>query len=438
MNAPHIATKTRLDRRAFLRSTGLLLTLPWLEAMVPSFANAAESRAATTQPRRFLAMNYSLGFHVPLLVPKEEGRGYSASYYLEPLQAHRDDFTVFSGISHEEQNGADGHTSELTWLTSAKHPGLPGFRNTISLDQLLVQKLSPDTRFTSLALSAGSSGSLSWTMNGVNIPAESNASRIFQLLFVNGSASEIQRQLAELRRGRSILDTIGGEARKLNANLGPRDKEKVDQYFTSVRELEARLLSSSAWATRPKPKVEMKPPTDITDRNDIIAKTRLMHEMITLAFQTDSTRFITYSAGGMNATPKIDGVSQDWHNLSHHGQDEAKIEELRIIERAEFNEIARLLGLLKGVKEGRGTLLDHTIVMAGSNLGNASAHSTRDLPLIVAGGGFRHGAHVVAGGKGNDNARFANLFVQIAHRMDVGLEKFGSSNGRSIKGFELA
>lgn len=438
MNAPHIATKTRLDRRAFLRSAGLLLTLPWLEAMVPSFANAAESRAATTQPRRFLAMNYSLGFHVPLLVPKEEGRGYTPSYYLEPLQAHREDFTVFSGISHEEQNGADGHTSELTWLTSAKHPGLPGFRNTISLDQLLVQKLSPDTRFTSLALSAGTNGSLSWTMNGVNIPAESTPSRLFQLLFVNGNPAEIQRQLAELRRGRSILDTIGEEARKLNANLGPRDKEKVDQYFTSVRELEARLLSSSVWATRPKPKVDAVAPKDVADRTDIIAKTRLMHEMITLAFQTDSTRFITYSAGGMNATPKIDGVSQDWHNLSHHGQDEAKIEELRIIERAEFTEIGRLLGLLKGVKEGRGTLLDHTIVMAGSNLGNASAHSTRDLPLIVAGGGFRHGAHVVAGGKGNDNARFANLFVQIAHRMDVGLEKFGSSNGRSIKGFELA
>jgi hypothetical protein len=405
--------------------------------MVPSFANAAESRAATTQPRRFLAMNYSLGFHVPLLVPKEEGSDYTPSYYLEPLQAHRKDFTVFSGISHEEQNGADGHTSELTWLTSAKRPGLPGFRNTISLDQLLVQKLSPDTRFTSLALSAGTNGSLSWTMNGVNIPAESTPSRLFQLLFVNGNPAEIQRQLAELRRGRSILDTLDGEAKKMNANLGPRDKEKVDQYFTSVRELEARLLSSSAWATRPKPKVDVKPPTDITDRNDIIAKTRLMHDLITLSLQTDSTRFITYSAGGGN-NPKIEGVTQEWHNLSHHGQDEAKIEELRLIERAEFAEIGRLLGLLKGVQEGRGTLLDNTIVMAGSNLGNASSHNTRDLPLILAGGGFRHGKHVVAGGKGNDNGRFANLFVQIAHRMDVGLEKFGSSNGRSVKGFELA
>jgi hypothetical protein len=204
-----------------------------------------------------------------------------------------------------------------------------------------------------------------------------------------------------------------------------------------VRELEARLLSSSAWATRPKPKVDVKPPTDITDRNDIIAKTRLMHDLITLSFQTDSTRFITYSAGGGN-NPKIEGVTQEWHNLSHHGQDEAKIEELRLIERAEFAEIGRLLGLLKGVSEGRGTLRDNTIVMAGSNLGNASSHNTRDLPLILAGGGFRHGKHVVAGGKGNDNARFANLFVQVAHRMDVGLEKFGSSNGRSIKGFELA
>lgn len=438
MNPPNISTKKHLQRRALLRGTGALLALPWLEAMLPAFATRVQAAAATTPPRRFLAMCHGLGFHGPNLFPQEEGKGYSLTPYLEPLKEHRADFTVFSGLSHEEQNGANGHTSELTWLTTAKHPGLPGFRNTISLDQLLIEKLVPDTRFQSLILNVNGPGdSMSWTSNGVNLPAESSPSKVFQQLFVNGTAKEVEAQIRELKRGRSILDTVNGEAKKLQRELGKRDQEKFDQYLTSVRELETRIQANEAWANRPKPHVDAKPPTDIQDRTDIIARTRLMHELMTLAFQTDSTRFITYKAGGMNAVPKIDGVKQDWHNLSHHGQDEHKIEELTLIERAEFAEIARLLTMLKGVKETGHSLLDHTIVLAGSNLGNASAHSTRDLPIIVAGGGFKHGQHIAAGGKGNDNARFANLFVQFAQRLGVELDRFGSSSGASVKGFEV-
>jgi len=180
---------------------------------------------------------------------------------------------------------------------------------------------------------------MSWTSNGVNLPAEDSPSKVFQQLFVNGTPSEVQRQLRELKRGRSILDTLNGETKKLNRELGQRD------------------------------------------------------------------------------------------------QDELKIEELAIIEKADFGEIARLLGLLKAAQKGDHTLLDQTIVMVGSNHGNANAHSTRDLPILVAGGGFKHGQHIIAGGSGNDNTRFANLFVQIAHRLDVGLDRFGSSTAKSVKGF---
>lgn len=436
MNIPHLSSKPHLSRRAFLRGSGALLSLPWLEAMLPAFATRAQAAAATTPPRRFLAMNYGLGFHGPNLFPAQAGRDYALTPYLEALKQHRTDFTIFSGLSHEEQNGANGHTSELTWLTTAKHPGLPGFRNTISLDQLLVEKLNPDTRFPSLILNVGGSDSMSWTANGVNLPAESSPSKVFAQLFVNGTPAEVQAQLRELKRGRSILDTVNGEAKKLQRELGRRDQEKFDQYLTSVRELETRIHANEAWAQRPKPAVDAKPPSDVQDRTDIIARTRLMHDLMVLAFQTDSTRFITYKAGGMNAVPKIEGVKQDWHNLSHHGQDEMKIEELAIIEKAEFAELARLINLLKGVKEGARTLLDQTIVLAGSNLGNASSHSWRDVPVIVAGGGFKHGQHLIAGGKGNDNTCFANLFVQIAHRLDVGLDKFGSSTAEGLKGFE--
>ncbi|WP_395750596.1 DUF1552 domain-containing protein [Prosthecobacter sp.] len=437
MNAPHISVKPHLSRRALLRNAGALLGLPWLEAMLPAFATSAQAAAATTPPRRFLAMCYGLGFHGPNLFPKNSGKDYALTPYLEALKNHRTDFTVFSGLSHEEQNGANGHTSELTWLTTAKHPGLPGFRNSISLDQFLLEKLNPDTRFPALVLNVGGNDSMSWTANGVNLPAENSPSKVFAQLFINGTAAEVQAQVRELKRGRSILDTVNGEAKKLKRELGQRDQEKFDQYLTSVRELETRIHASEAWAQKPKPQVDARPPSDVQDRTDIIARTRLMHDLMVLAFQTDSTRFITYKAGGMNAVPKIEGVKQDWHNLSHHGQDEMKIEELTLIEKAEFAELARLLGLLKGVKEGAGTLLDQSIVLAGSNLGNASSHSWRDVPVILAGGGFKHGQHVVAGGTGNDNARFANLFVQIAHRLDVGIEKFGTSTAPSVKGFEM-
>ncbi len=438
MNTPHLSAKPALSRRAFLRGTGTLLALPWLDAMLPAFATRAQAATATTPPRRFIAMNYGLGFHGPHLFPKKAGRDFELTPYLEPLKEHRSDFSVISGLSHVEQNGANGHTSELTWLTSAKHPGLPGFRNTISLDQFLIEKLAPDTRFPSLILNVmGAGDSLSWTANGVNLPSEGSPSKVFAQLFVTGTPTEVQTQMRELKRGHSILDTVNGEAKKLHRDLGARDQEKLDQYLTSVRDLETRLRASEKWAQRPKPAVAVKPPSDVQDRTDILARTRLMHDLMVLALQTDSTRFITYKAGGMNAVPKIEGVDQDWHNLSHHGQEAEKIAELKLIELAEFREISRFLSLLKGVKEGNRTLLDQTIVVAGSNLGNASAHSWRDIPVLIAGGGFKHGQHVVAGGTGNDNARFSNLFVQISHRVGVNVDRFGSSTGTSVKGLEL-
>ncbi len=436
MQTPHFSAKPALNRRAFLRGTGAVLALPWLDAMLPAFATRAQAAAATAPPRRFIAMNYGLGFHGPHLFPKKVGRDYELTPYLDAIKEHRNEFTVISGLSHVEQNGANGHTSELTWLTAAKHPGLPGFRNSISLDQFLVEKLAPDTRFPFLTLNVGGSESLSWTANGVNLPAESSPSKLFAALFVNGSPAEVKQQVKDIRRGRSILDTVNGEAKKLERDLGARDREKLDQYLTSVRDLESRLQASESWATKPKPPVGVKPPVDVADRYDILARTRLMHDLIALALQTDSTRVITYKAGGFNPVPKIEGVDTGWHDLSHHGQEAEKIAELKLIELAEFREVSRLLGLLKGAKEGNATLLDNTTVLMGSNLGNASSHSWRDLPVILAGGGFKHGQHLVAGGAGLENARFCNLFVQLVQRMGVETERFGSSNGSSVK--ELA
>jgi len=424
----YIATKTSLNRRAFLKGTSATVALPFLSAMTPAFA------AGPTAPKRFVAMSAGLGFHAPNFIPTEAGAGYQAPLYLQKLEKHRKNFTVFSGLSHPNSNGNSGHASELTWLTSAPRPGLAGFKNTISIDQLMARHIGAATRFPSL--SVGTNGkSLSWTSNGVQIPSQTHPAKLFRQMFVNGTEKEVAEELKNLERGRSILDTVLGDAKALNVTLGARDREKLDEYFTSVRELEIRLQQNKQWANRLKPKVNYKEPREVPDRTDILAKQRLLYDLILLALQTDSTRVITFSLGSMNAVPNnIPGVRTDWHMLSHHGRDENKIEELARIEAAEFEVLGEFLTKLKSVKEGSDRLLDHTAILFGSNLGNASSHSWRNLPILLAGGGYKHGRHVAH--DPDNNTPFANLFVPLAQRMGLEIEKFGSSTKSTIRGLE--
>ena len=424
----YIATKTSLNRRAFLKGTSATVALPFLSAMTPAFA------AGPTAPKRFVAMSAGLGFHAPNFIPTEAGAGYQAPLYLQKLEKHRKNFTVFSGLSHPNSNGNSGHASELTWLTSAPRPGLAGFRNTISIDQLMARHIGAATRFPSL--SVGTNGkSLSWTANGVQIPSQTHPAKLFRQMFVNGTEKEVAEEMKNLERGRSILDTVLGDAKALNVTLGARDREKLDEYFTSVRELEVRLQQNKQWANRLKPKVNYREPKEVPDRTDILAKQRLMYDLILLALQTDSTRVITFSLGSMNAVPNnIPGVRTDWHMLSHHGKEEAKIEELSKVESAEFGVFSEFLQKMKDIKEEGGHLLDHTAVLFGSNLGNASSHSWRNLPILLAGGGYKHGHHVAH--DPDNNTPFANLFVPLAQRMGVGIEKFGSSTKSTIRGLQ--
>jgi len=424
----YLSHRKHLSRRHFIKGSGVAVSLPMLSAMTPAFS------AAKKAPLRFVAMNAGLGFHSPNFIPQSGGLDYEAPQYLRKLAKHRKDFTIFSGLSHPNSNGSNGHASELTWLTSAPRPGLAGFKNTISLDQLIARHVGAVTRFPSLTV--GTNGqSLSWTSNGVQIPSQSHPTKLFRQLFVNGSEADVGKEIKELERGRSILDTVLAEARKLNSQLGPRDQEKLDEYLTSVRELEVRLQQNKQWARRPKPKVDLSEPKEVSDRNDILAKQRLMYDLILLALQTDSTRVIAFSLGGMNAVPSnIPGVNTDWHNLSHHGKEESKIEELSKIEAAEFQVLSEFLTKLKGVQESDGHLLDHTAILFGSNLGNASSHSWRNLPILLAGGGYRHGHHVAHNSE--NNTPLANLFVPLAQRMGLDINSFGSSTHSGLRGLQ--
>lgn len=418
--------KYKRERRQFLRAAGVSLGLPLLDC------TAAPARdAEQDSPRRMICINTSLGLHTPNLFPEETGKGYSLTPYLEPLAGLRDQFTVFSGLSHPEVDG--GHPAELCYLTAAPHPRSDNFRNTISLDQFAVEQLDPDTRFPALVLSSSSSRGLSFTRSGAPIPASDRPSRVFQQMFVNGSQREVDQQIARLRQGRSIMDVVLDQAKSFQRGLGSQDQDKLEEYFTSVREVERRLLRAEGWARHPRPDVDVSPPRDIPSAAEVPARVRLMIDLMLLALKTDSTRFITFALNGLNAVPVIRGVTQDWHNLSHHGQDPEKLAELRIIELEQMQLFAELLERLQESREAGGTLLDRTIVLFGSNLGNASSHDNRNLPIVVAGGGFQHGQHL--GFNPDRPPPLCNLFVQFLQRLGAEVDQFGSSTG-TLKGFE--
>jgi hypothetical protein len=263
--------------------------------MIPSFARAASSSsplAPDATPRRMFGICNNLGLLPDQFFPKDKGAGYTLSPYLELLQDHREDFSIFSGVSHPNVDG--GHPSDISFLTAAPHPASSSFRNTISLDQHIAEHIGVFTRFPSLTLAVNTnSRSLSWTGSGVAIPPEESASAVFNQLFLQGTPEEIEAQIRSLDTGRSILDTIAEQTRALQRNVGPRDRDRLDQYFTSVRDLEGRLQASKGWEKEPKPVVNVSAPVDPASPAQYMAKVKVMYDLAKLAFETDSTRSIT-------------------------------------------------------------------------------------------------------------------------------------------------
>ena len=404
-------------RRTFLRGAGVAVALPYLESLLPCGAAAVSSRAR----RRMVAINIGLGLHGPNIIPTRAGRDYELPIYLNILGEFRDQFTVMSGVSHPEVGG--GHLSYKSFLTCAPHPNSAGFRNTISLDQFAAAELGTETRFASLSLSTSGPG-LSWSRSGVEIPTYRRPSLVYQKLFVDGSPEEVARRVERLKEGQSVLDVVMDKTRGMKRRLGGRDREKLDQYFEAVREAERRLLKAEAWEHRPKPKVDAEEPRDQTDPKEMIGRMRLLYDVMHLAIESDSTRFVTCNFPGMNAVPVIPGIDVDYHNLSHHAKDPAKVKQLTIVESAVVNEFAEFLKKLDGSAQGDGSLLDSTMVLFGSNLGNASSHDTKNMPIVLAGGGFDHGQHLAFDRK--DNYPLPNLYVSMLQRLGMETDRFGT------------
>jgi hypothetical protein len=393
--------------------------------MRPAFA-----RDAAPEPRRMLSICTNLGVLEQNFVPTTAGDDYEPTPYLDTLKDFRKQFTVLSGTSHPDVTG--GHSAEASYLTAAPHPGTASFRNSISLDQFAAEQIGVHTRVASLPLVVSQSGnqSLSFTSSGVMLPAERSPAQVFKALFVAGDAASIERQVEQLRVGRSILDAVADRAAALQKQLGPSDRDRMDQYFSSVREVEKRLLIAEEWERKPKPKTDAPPPTD---GEYLLEKLGAMFDLIRLALATDSTRLITLLIRLDGFGAHIPGVSGESHNLSHHVGRPEKLAELKNLELAQFRELAGLLKRLNDANEGAATLLDRTMVLYGSNLGNGNNHDTKNMPMLLAGGGFKHGQHLSFDKK--NNYPLPNLFVSMLQRLGIEVDKFASSTG-TLRGLE--
>jgi hypothetical protein len=428
----HMSGRRRITRRGLLQAAGVTVTLPWLEAL------AAEP--AVGPPIRGIFISNNLGILPKPFFPATSGRDAPLSPYLDRLAAHRRDFTVMSGLSHPNVRG--GHSTENCFLTAARNPTASGFRNTISLDQFAAERIGHLTRFPTLNLGVNidkGNRSLAWTRDGCLIPAEDRPSRIFEKLFVTGSPDEVAARRRRLRERESILDTLGDDARRLEARVSAADRRRLDQYFTSIRELEARLQVADAWEERPKAAPPPEQPRDVTDRARIFEGFASLLDVARLAIETDSTRLVTLMVDAFD-TPAFRladerTTTDGYHNLSHHGQSAEKLAQLEQADRWQMDLLAKLFTALGERRDGDQRLLDHTIVLFGSNLGDANTHDNTNLPILLAGGGFRHGGHLAF--PRDDNVPLSNLFVSVLRRLGIEADTFGSSTG-PLAGVDLA
>jgi hypothetical protein len=424
-----------ISRRLFLRNTGIALGLPMLESMLPAAAPAAA-------PRRMICIGVPFGFDPAAFVPATAGRDYALPSHLTHLSAFREDFTIITGLSHPNTGGG-GHKAEAVLLTGAPYPDYShNLRNTISVDQAFAAKFRGATRYESLALTT-QGGSLSVTANGVSIPAMDRPSAVFKKLFLAGTPAEMDAEIRRIDEGRSMLDFVSERASRLNSQISSADRQRVEEYFESVRDVERQLQMAREWVKRPKPAAIGGEPKDIGDVKEQKARFQLMIDMIHLALVIDSTRTASVMTFGMH------------HDLSHHGKEPKKLAACRQVEVELIQSFAGLLAKLKETKEGGSTLLDSTMVMMTSNLRDGNTHWTYNLPVILAGGGFQHGQHLAFNRPylevvkqelaanddkkvtpekkiplmGRDQQPLCNLYTSMLQKGGVAIERFSTATG---------
>lgn len=403
-------TKPTLKRRQFLRGMGVTLALPTL----PSTGRANET--AETSPRRLVCIGNHLGYYHGNFFPGDESLN---SPTLQPLRPHWDDITVFSHLDHRLNGGHGGVHGFLSGIKKEEAAGFPD--KNITVDQMAAEYVGSATRYSSLTTGIDKGTHLCWTRAGVSIPPINNPAKLFQALFVESDRKGREVERKRLMHRSSVLDALRESAGALNKTLNQTDRDKLDQYLTSVREIEQRLQMSQEWLDRPKPRATIE---EVVDEERLhIDEIALFYDLIALALETDSTRVATFEIPMGFQTAELQ--LESYHALSHHGKTPGRIEQLAVVESFLTSKLNGFLTALKN----KG-LFDDTLVVFGSGMGDGSKHSNRDLPVMLAGGGLEHRGHLICPQEDHRRIPLCNLFLSALHWFGMEeLEHFGRSTG---------
>ncbi|MEM7386021.1 MAG: DUF1552 domain-containing protein [Verrucomicrobiota bacterium] len=411
-----------MNRRNVLKGSGAILALPFLE----SLATPVGPRAAAEHPMRMVCIGLEYGLYPKDFFPTETGRDYQIPKLLKPLSSVREAFSVFSNLDHPGVTG--GHYAEHTFLSGIKSDHAPSQpEGNITVDQKAAEFVGARTRFPSMQLGLGGGG-VSWTRNGVEIPPITRLQTMFDALILEAPEAKRRRLSETYKMNGSILDVVRDDAADLKRRSGRKDLEKLDEFFTSIRQVEKHLSQSEAWLQKPKPKTDYRLPDPVPTR--FYEEVPLFYDLIKLALQTDSTRVVSMGINGWRGASGLPGVTKGYHYLTHHGRDEERLKQLSIIETYHTAQFARFIDRLKQTPaSSEASLLDRTMVLFGSGLGNASSHSNRNLPILLAGGGFAHGEHKAYPNADGRKTPACNLFVSMLQKFGLEVDRFGTSTG---------
>ena len=415
------------SRRGFLRGVGACLALPAFDSLASTAGAATKQVGGSGVAKNFVCVAPDYGIYPSGFFPAETGSDYKMPTLLKPLERMRSEMSVFSGLDHPGVSG--GHGCSATLLNGANIKDVEGDRRRLfSLDQLISEQVGQGTRFKSL--STGKGAPISYTRTGTRNPTMASPKQVFEQLFVEDHAKVKVRKRQTVGEDQSILDAVLEDARSLKGALAKHDQQKLDEYLTSVREIEQKLTRRNQWLDVTKPKGKYPVSVDEDAGSDYPYDMSISFDLMVLALQTNSTRVITYQMPGGNRRFTLEGVTMGYHTLTHHGKQPHLAEQLQIIETYYTTQFARFLDRLKKTKSSEGkSLLDESIVMFSSGMGNASSHSSRNLPVVLAGGGFKHGQHHAFEKVGRSGTPLSNLYVTLLQQMGIERERFSTSKG---------
>ena len=411
-----------LSRRHFLKTVGgAALTFPWFSPLALRGAEVA------TPPRRLVCVGLDFGLRPEMFFPHGEGTAFELTPMLKSLERWRERMTIFSQLEHPGVQG--GHYGVHAFLSGVRREQAAGFSDgCVSLDQLVEEECGGLTRFPSLCLGVGGGDAISWTRSGIAIPKMEDPGAVFDLLFRPSDPSATGARRATLAENDSVLDLISRDAKRVAPNLDRWDREKMEEFMEAMSHFERTNRTRATWLDRPLPST--RDPRPKASNDGCMDRVRATFEVAALALQSDATRIITLNIGGSLPVTRIPGINRGYHDLSHSGKDEEKLRQLRIIETALVDEFDFFLGRLASMKDiGGGSVLDNTAVVLGSGMGNASSHANTNLPLLLAGGGFKHGRHLLFPKNGRQQTPLCNLYVTLLQQMGIERHAFGTSAG---------